>query len=67
MLSFVPSFKTKVAASHGIAGLILYPDPMDMTSDMPMTSVMTPDMTGMSGDPLTPGCPAVGQFAIGSW
>ena len=32
-----------------------------MTSDMPMTSVMTPDMSGMSGDPLTPGCPAVGQ------
>eukprot|EP00057_Strongylocentrotus_purpuratus_P027966 XP_011682440.1 PREDICTED: N-acetylated-alpha-linked acidic dipeptidase 2 [Strongylocentrotus purpuratus] len=51
--------QAKVAASHGISGLILYPDPIDMTSDMPMTSVMTPDMSGMSGDPLTPGCPAV--------
>ncbi|XP_041482764.1 N-acetylated-alpha-linked acidic dipeptidase 2-like [Lytechinus variegatus] len=50
--------QAKVAARHGISGLLLYPDPDDMTSDMPMTSVITPDMSGMSGDPLTPGCPA---------
>ncbi|XP_071476443.1 aminopeptidase NAALADL1-like [Diadema antillarum] len=48
-----------LAASHGIMGLLLYPDPNDMTSEMPMTSVMTPDLSGMMGDPLTPGCPSV--------
>ena len=53
-----------IAASHGMIGLLLYPDPIDMTFDMPMTYVMTPDLSGMMGDPLTPGCPSVGMRTI---
>ncbi|XP_038050799.1 N-acetylated-alpha-linked acidic dipeptidase 2-like [Patiria miniata] len=43
----------------GMKGLILYTDPADM--DVIMTSGMERlvGMTGMMGDPLTPGCPAM--------
>ena len=47
-----------------MTGLILYTDPVDMDIIMTMGTERLVGMTGMMGDPLTPGCPAMGKSLI---
>ncbi|XP_071798926.1 N-acetylated-alpha-linked acidic dipeptidase 2-like [Asterias amurensis] len=44
---------------QGMSGLILYTDPSDMATIMTRSTETLVGMSGMMGDPLTPGCPAM--------